>query len=354
MFFVGIYLVVAVSLACVVMAMGYIIWFRPKCSVAVLCDDSFEPGAVETAARHVIGSMIPFTPDAVVYCNTTKATILSDVQSLYKHTGIRVFVGPLTSGEILAAKPFLMDHPDDVVFISTGSTAVALELPDNVFRLSSPDSVYVQYLQSNIIPTLAGATKKLLVVPEPGDEWAAGLTSAILAAFPGRATRGTMGDIETSGDTLNIILYVHVSDMWNGLAAIKLPAFVLVGDIAFGLPVPPSCAHHTVWSAASFHAYTSIKAYAGITMCPTLTNMMHALWYAYDCVGSSRVKPLVPLKTYLQSAQGEELGNMFDDNGDALDADFALGIANKAGGWKIRELFGTHSLLGSKYTQFAH
>jgi len=68
---------------------------------------------------------------------TDPATALAQIQTLAAQ-GIRMFIGPFTSGEVTAVKPFA--DANNLVLISPTSSAPSLSVDDSIFRISLDDS----------------------------------------------------------------------------------------------------------------------------------------------------------------------------------------------------------------------
>ena len=113
-----------------------------------------------------------------VYLSTNPEYTLEQVKKLHAD-GVDVFIGPETSAELAMIKPFV--DSEELLVISTSSTAPSLAVADSIYRLV-PDDTH----QGKLISILAeerDITTVFLLVRD--DIWGNGLADAIKESFSG-------------------------------------------------------------------------------------------------------------------------------------------------------------------------
>ncbi|HRY33837.1 MAG TPA: penicillin-binding protein activator [Bacteroidales bacterium] len=99
------------------------------------------------------------------------------IEEMY-HEGVHVFIGPLTSAEVRAVKPFADMH--DVLVLSPASVAISLaQEADHVFRLVPDDNTQAVALDA----WLAADTVEVLLAIVRDDIWGRELYAATAAHF---------------------------------------------------------------------------------------------------------------------------------------------------------------------------
>ncbi len=100
--------------------------------------------------------------ETVVDTKSDPQVALQELQAL-SQKGIRVFIGPFSSEELLAVKSFA--DQNDIILISPTSTAPSLSLDDNIFRISPDDS-----RQSMALATFVSSRQIDYIVPVVRDD----------------------------------------------------------------------------------------------------------------------------------------------------------------------------------------
>jgi len=118
---------------------------------------------------------------------TDTAEALFQLKDMYSR-GIRLVVGPYSSAEVAAVKPFADAH--GMLVVSASSVAVSLAVPnDNIFRFVSSDIV-----QGSAMGTMLFEDGIRVIVPViRNDVWGNDLLSATSAAFRGKG--GVVDDV---------------------------------------------------------------------------------------------------------------------------------------------------------------
>lgn len=306
----------------------------------------------------------------------------SDTADLVKITeealaeGDRVFVGVLMSRDLMALKPLAQLYPD-AIFISTASTAPALALPDNMFRLPCPDQRAVQYMGPLLDHTFPNA-KKWIIQYDKDSKWAAQLHD-MLRFYLHTEAELQMVHSWDEVDASRALRHAHHLGLMSlaerdaqSMASLRAQSWfkslpkstpLVFGDIsAFSRSWSNNEVFHNV--PLQIYAVTSLKMLAAVTVArniighsvgPFLANLLIA--------GRLGVQALI-LAHNLKDASGEFHGRkviqqiamsrhtatgtgMFDDNGDR--ADIEVGIVEwmpQDADWRVVTTAGNHVALG--------
>lgn len=293
------------------------------------------------------------------------------------HQGERIFVGALTSGDLLALKPLAQEFPD-ALFISTASTAPALALPDNMFRLACPDQRTVQYMGALLKHTFPSTTKWIIQY-DAGSKWATQLHDML------RFHLDTDAEVQMvhnwhQVDARKVASHAHHLGFMSiterdeaSLTELRAqPWFEAHLGKATPLVFADASAFSHSWGGKSvffdtpmpIYAFTSLKMLASITIArnvlgrsvgPFLANLLLAgrlgvqgLILAHNLQDSKQqVSGRKVIQWVAQSRHTATGTGMFDDNGDR--ADIEVGIVAwepHHADWRIVTTAGNHHALG--------
>ncbi len=134
--------------------------------------------AVADINAYMAACGIPFRIQIVVADTKTDTSVaLAEIKKMYDQ-GIRVVIGPYSSAEVAAVKPFVDRH--GMLLVSPSSVAVSLAIPgDNVFRFVSCDLIQGEAMSE----MLTEDSIKLLVPLVRNDLWGSDLLTATANEF---------------------------------------------------------------------------------------------------------------------------------------------------------------------------
>ena len=334
----------------------------------------------ELVKRHALyfprGTRLIISPVA-----DTTDDLVHTAERLLKEDNHRVFVGVLTSGDLLALKPLAQKHPD-AIFISTASTAPTLALPDNVLRLACPDNRSVRFMGPLLDHTFSH-TKKWIIQFDSDSQWARQLHDML------RFHMHTHAELQVvhSWKDVNValvkahthhlgIMSITEDDIGSMRDLRAQPWFDTHLDKTTPIVFSDASAFSRRWSMIKeFHntkmpiyAFTSLKMLAAVTIAqnvlghtvgPFLANLLlagrlgvQALVLAHNLMDIN-AKSGLPfhgrqvIQQVMESRHTSTGTGMFDDNGDR--ADIEVGIVQwrpQDAEWRIVSTAGKHHALG--------
>jgi len=161
-------------------------------------------------------SLIP----EIVYLSTNPEYTLEQVKKLHAD-GVDVFIGPETSAELALMKPFV--DSEELLVISTSSTAPSLAVADSIYRLVPDDTN-----QAKLISTLLednDITTVFLLVRD--DIWGNELADAIAESYSGEIS-------QISYDPEDPLYEEKLQELSDLVAAEESTKNIVIGVISFG------------------------------------------------------------------------------------------------------------------------
>ena len=156
----------------------------------------------------------------IVYLSTNPEYTLEQVKKLHAN-GVDVFIGPETSAELGMIKPFV--DSEELLVISTSSTAPSLAVEDSIYRLV-PDDTHQGKLISSLLEFREISTVFLLV---RNDLWGNGLANAINESYSGNIS-------QISYDPNDILYDEKLQELSELVAAEESTKNIAIGVISFG------------------------------------------------------------------------------------------------------------------------
>jgi branched-chain amino acid transport system substrate-binding protein len=166
--------------------------------------------------EHEEFSLIP----EIVYLSTNPEYTLEQVKKLHAD-GVDVFIGPETSAELAMIKPYV--DSEELLVISTSSTAPSLAVEDSIYRLV-PDDTNQGKLISTLLEKRDVTTVFLLV---RDDIWGNGLANAIQESYSGNIS-------QISYDPNDPLYDEKIQELSDLVAAEESLTNIAIGVISFG------------------------------------------------------------------------------------------------------------------------
>ena len=126
---------------------------------------------------------MPHGTSLVFASHASSSEALVDIVRDQLQRGRRLFMGVLSSGDLLVLKP-LANAYSDALFISTASTAPALALPDNILRLACPDQRTIP-MTGPLLERTFPKVRHWLIQFDKGSTWASQLQEILQAHLRG-------------------------------------------------------------------------------------------------------------------------------------------------------------------------
>ena len=293
---------------------------------------------VTLARESIVSDLVPLEENVdIVFVTTTKADLPETVSRLYK-SGVRYFVGGVTSTELLSIAPFMNSHRD-CVLVTTASTAdIRPNIGKNIYRFIPNDvralPLFVDLLNQERTNFAGG----FVILYDEKDSYTIQMSRLLQSKLGCKSFRlGQSGQAlkEVENGSSLILLEIDPYRAYNFIVdhGSLLAGKVFVSDIFAFFPFEKAELTRLqslgVKSFVSWIMHEETYAFGcsifGQPVSPFISNLLIALWYISDMYFA---------KTMTMSKAHVEQQKLFDSSGDCNLNHVAM-VGVRDGAWDV-------------------